>query len=101
MFGFTKSMTVVSDLPKKLKVLSTEICGYDIARSEQYYKPEVDLHYNRTKGVADAVGQMRTGHSQTVLNILYLVSLVRQIYNCNSADGRKISSSQSEFHDHE
>jgi hypothetical protein len=40
-------MAVASYMPKRSVILlSTEIYGNDIAGSEQYYKPEVEMHYN-------------------------------------------------------
>jgi hypothetical protein len=74
MFGFTAYITVVwvhcihdscfrcAEKSESVILLSTEIYVYDIARTEQNYKTDSDLHYNRTQGAVDAGGQIRRGH---------------------------------------
>jgi hypothetical protein len=44
-------------------MLSTEGYGNNIAGSEQNYKPEAVLHYNGTRGTADAEDQMTREYS--------------------------------------
>jgi hypothetical protein len=60
-------------------LLSTEIYGSDTAGSEQYYKPEIELHYNRTKGAVDAGDQITREYSSTITIVLYCMGVPFQI----------------------
>jgi hypothetical protein len=59
-------------------LLSTEIYDNDIAGSEQYYKPQVELHYNRTKGAVHAGDQITRQYSSTI-TVLYCMGIPFQI----------------------
>jgi hypothetical protein len=64
-------MAVPPYMPKRRVILlSTEIYGNDRAGSEQCYKPQVELHYNRTKGAVDAGDHITREHS-SITTILY------------------------------
>lgn len=56
MFGFMKNKTMVSYVPKKnnaVLLLSTEHSDDKTAKEIENYKPDIILHYNKTKGAVD------------------------------------------------
>lgn len=60
LFGFTKKMTLVSYVPKKLKsvVLLSSMHHTTNTEPTQNSKPEIILYYNSTKGAVDTLDQM-------------------------------------------
>lgn len=55
-FGFTKDISIVSYVPKKNKaVILVSSLHHSAEIDEKSKKPEIILHYNRTKGGVDAV----------------------------------------------
>lgn len=60
-FAFFDHMTLVSYIPKKGKnviLLSTQHHNGEVHNERQDKKPEIILHYNRTKGAVDTLDQM-------------------------------------------
>ena len=65
-FGFTQDTTLVSYVPKKSKaviLLSTQHHGKTVSSEENNSKPEIILHYNKTKGAVDIGDKMTREYS--------------------------------------
>jgi hypothetical protein len=65
LFGFTPNKTLVSYVPQKNKavlLLSTQFLGNDISQTETK-KPEMIIHYNKTKGGVDTGDKMTAEYS--------------------------------------
>lgn len=61
MFAFTKNKTLVSYVPKKnsaVILLSTEHTDDKVSDSEHDYKPDIIMHYNKTKGAVDTTDKL-------------------------------------------
>lgn len=61
MFAFMKNKTLVSYVPKKnsaVILLSTEHNNDDVSGEETDYKPDIILHYNKTKGAVDTTDKL-------------------------------------------
>ncbi|KAG5883866.1 hypothetical protein JTB14_034913 [Gonioctena quinquepunctata] len=66
LFGFSDNKTIVSYVPKKNKsviLLSTQFNGKDVSDEETNFKPEIILHYNKTKGAVDTGDKMTREYS--------------------------------------
>jgi hypothetical protein len=65
LFGFTANKSIVSYVPqinKAVILLSTQLLGSEISDNETK-KPEVILHYNKTKGAVDTGDKMTAEYS--------------------------------------
>ena len=65
-FAFQDNVTLVSYVPKKKKnvvLLSTQHHSADISEDREDKKPEIILHYNRTKGAVDTLDKLLRTYS--------------------------------------
>ena len=64
-FAFQEDVTLVSYVPKKKNVvlLSTQHHSADISEDREDKKPEIILHYNRTKGAVDTLDKLLRTYS--------------------------------------